>query len=176
MLAAIFLASQWHFLANKHAVLVGCSAFWPVNCIFLHKKTRTRCTAEWPFCYWSLFCDFRRAWICLVERWVRSENRTHDLRGERRLLWRLSNRSPYKCARTSVVDIDNLDQDSSRGISHTIWTKLRMFRRLHWLILQYIHCMCIIFSLFNETRTQQWFVHHMQFSQFWFDFWRRSPP
>jgi hypothetical protein len=56
MLAAIFLASQWHFLANKHAVLAGCSAFWPVNCIFLHKKTRTRCTAEWPFCYWSLFC------------------------------------------------------------------------------------------------------------------------
>ncbi len=57
MLAAIFLASQWHFPANKHAVLAGCSAFWPVNCIFLHKKTRTRCTAEWPFCYWSLFCD-----------------------------------------------------------------------------------------------------------------------
>jgi hypothetical protein len=27
MLAAIFLASQWHFLANKHAVLAGCSAF-----------------------------------------------------------------------------------------------------------------------------------------------------
>jgi hypothetical protein len=51
MLAAIFLASQWHFLANKRAVLAGCSAFWPVNCIFLHKKTRTRCTAEWPFCY-----------------------------------------------------------------------------------------------------------------------------
>jgi hypothetical protein len=49
MLAAIFLASQWHFLANKHAVLTGCSAFWPVNCIFLHKKTRTRCTAEWLF-------------------------------------------------------------------------------------------------------------------------------
>jgi hypothetical protein len=23
---------------NKHAVLVGCSTFWPVNCIFLHKK------------------------------------------------------------------------------------------------------------------------------------------
>jgi hypothetical protein len=23
MLAAIFLASQWHFLANKHAVLVA---------------------------------------------------------------------------------------------------------------------------------------------------------
>jgi hypothetical protein len=22
----------------------------------LHKKTRTRCTADWPFCYWSLFC------------------------------------------------------------------------------------------------------------------------
>jgi hypothetical protein len=38
MLAAIFLASQRHFLANKHAVLAGCSAFWPVNCIFLHKK------------------------------------------------------------------------------------------------------------------------------------------
>jgi hypothetical protein len=38
MLAAIFLASQLHFLANKHAVLAGCSAFWPVNCIFLHKK------------------------------------------------------------------------------------------------------------------------------------------
>jgi hypothetical protein len=38
MLAAIFLASQWHFLANKHAVLADCSAFWPVNCIFLHKK------------------------------------------------------------------------------------------------------------------------------------------
>jgi hypothetical protein len=56
MLAAIFLASQWHFLANKHAVLAGCSAFWPVNCIFLHKNTRTLCTAEWPFCYWSLFC------------------------------------------------------------------------------------------------------------------------
>jgi hypothetical protein len=57
MLAAIFLASQWHFLANKHAVLAGCSAFWPVNCIFLHIKMRARCTAEWPFCYWSLFCD-----------------------------------------------------------------------------------------------------------------------
>jgi hypothetical protein len=28
--------------------------------------------------------------------WVRSENRTHDLRGERRLLSRLSHRSPYK--------------------------------------------------------------------------------
>jgi hypothetical protein len=56
MLAAIFLASQWHFLTNKHAVLAGCSTFWPVNCIFLHKKTRTRCTTEWPFCYWSLFC------------------------------------------------------------------------------------------------------------------------
>jgi hypothetical protein len=56
MLTAIFLASQWHFLANKHAVLAGCSAVWPVNCIFLHKKTRTRCTAEWAFCYWSLFC------------------------------------------------------------------------------------------------------------------------
>ena len=38
VLAAIFLASQWHFLANKHAVLAGCSAFWPVNCIFLQKK------------------------------------------------------------------------------------------------------------------------------------------
>ena len=36
---------------DKHAVLAGCSAFWPVNCIFLHKKKRTRCTAEWPFCY-----------------------------------------------------------------------------------------------------------------------------
>ena len=59
MLAAIFLASQWHFLANKYAVLAGYSAFWPVNCIFLHKKTRTRCTAEWPFCYWSLFCGTR---------------------------------------------------------------------------------------------------------------------
>ena len=33
MLSAITLASQWHFLANKHAVLAGCSAFWPVNCI-----------------------------------------------------------------------------------------------------------------------------------------------
>jgi hypothetical protein len=63
-LAAIFLASQWHFLTNKHAVLAGwlarwlagCSAFWPVNCIYFHKKTRTRCPAEWPFCYWSLFC------------------------------------------------------------------------------------------------------------------------
>jgi hypothetical protein len=54
--SAILLASQWHFLANKHAVLAGCSAFWPVNCIFLHKKTRTRCTAELPFCYRSLFC------------------------------------------------------------------------------------------------------------------------
>ena len=42
MLAAIILASQWHFLANKYAVLAGCSAFWPVNCIFLHKKPRTR--------------------------------------------------------------------------------------------------------------------------------------
>jgi hypothetical protein len=61
MLAAIFLASEWHFLDNKHAVLAGCSAFWPVNCIFLHKKTRTRCTAEWPFCYWSLFCASFRA-------------------------------------------------------------------------------------------------------------------
>jgi hypothetical protein len=61
MLAAIFLASQWHFLANKHAVLAGCSAFWPVNCIFLHKKTRTRCTAEWLFCYWSLFCGVQYA-------------------------------------------------------------------------------------------------------------------
>jgi hypothetical protein len=39
MLAAIFLASQLHFLTNKHAVLAGCSAFWPVNCIFLHKKS-----------------------------------------------------------------------------------------------------------------------------------------
>jgi hypothetical protein len=29
MFAAIFLASQWHFLANKHAVLAGCSDFWP---------------------------------------------------------------------------------------------------------------------------------------------------
>ena len=27
MLAAIFLASRLHFLANKHAVLAGCSAF-----------------------------------------------------------------------------------------------------------------------------------------------------
>jgi hypothetical protein len=62
MLAAIFLASQWHFLANKHAVLAGCSAFWPVNCIFLHKKTRTRCTAEWPFCYWSLLCAYKFEW------------------------------------------------------------------------------------------------------------------
>jgi hypothetical protein len=58
MLTAIFLASQWHFLANKHAVLAGCSAFWPVNCIFLHKKTRTCCTAEWPFCYCSLLCVY----------------------------------------------------------------------------------------------------------------------
>jgi hypothetical protein len=38
MLAAIFLASQLHFLANKHAVLAGYFAFWPVNCIYLHKK------------------------------------------------------------------------------------------------------------------------------------------
>ena len=38
MLAAIFLASQWHFLAIKYAVLAGCSAFWPVNCIFCIKK------------------------------------------------------------------------------------------------------------------------------------------
>ena len=50
MLSAITLASQWHFLANKHAVLAGCSAFWPVNCIFLHKNARTRCTPEWDFC------------------------------------------------------------------------------------------------------------------------------
>ena len=50
MLSAISLASQWHFLANKHAALAGCSAFWPVNCTFLHKNTRTRCTAEWDFC------------------------------------------------------------------------------------------------------------------------------
>jgi hypothetical protein len=28
---AIFLASLLHFLANKHAVLAGCSAFWPAN-------------------------------------------------------------------------------------------------------------------------------------------------
>jgi hypothetical protein len=52
MLATIFLGSQWHFRSNKHAVLAGCSAFCPVNCIFLHKKTRTCCTAEWPLCYW----------------------------------------------------------------------------------------------------------------------------
>jgi hypothetical protein len=48
MLAAVFLASQWHFLANKHAVLAGCSAFWPVNCIFLHKKTRRRAPLSGP--------------------------------------------------------------------------------------------------------------------------------
>jgi hypothetical protein len=28
--------------------------------------------------------------------WVRSENRTHDLRDERRLFWRLRHRSPWK--------------------------------------------------------------------------------
>jgi hypothetical protein len=72
MLAAIFLASEWHFLSNKHAVLAGCSAFWPVNCIFLHKKPRTRCTAEWPFCYWSLFCGrgFCWLWLRLVLRYI----------------------------------------------------------------------------------------------------------
>jgi hypothetical protein len=37
-LATIFLASQYNFMVDKHSVLAGCSAFWPVNCIFLHKK------------------------------------------------------------------------------------------------------------------------------------------
>jgi hypothetical protein len=35
-------------------------------------------------------------WLTLFT-WVHSENRTHDLRGERRLLWRLSHRSPKGC-------------------------------------------------------------------------------
>ena len=70
MLAAIFPASQWHFLANKHAVLAGCSAFWPVYCIFLHKKTRTHCTAERPFCSWSLFCGFLEKRTLTGGRWL----------------------------------------------------------------------------------------------------------
>ena len=40
MLSAITLASQWHFLANKHAVLAGCSAFWPGHVA----------PPEWDFC------------------------------------------------------------------------------------------------------------------------------
>jgi hypothetical protein len=66
MLAAIFLASQWQCLANKHTLLAGCSAFWPVNCIFLHTQTRTRFTAVWPFCYWSLFCGKGSSSILLL--------------------------------------------------------------------------------------------------------------
>jgi hypothetical protein len=66
MLAAIFLASQWHCLANKHTLLAGCSAFWPVNCTFLHTQTRTRFTAVWPFCYWSLFCGKGSSSILLL--------------------------------------------------------------------------------------------------------------
>jgi hypothetical protein len=62
-----FWGKIWHrgnFRPNVVIYETGCgnfpwknlvTLFWPVNCIFLHKKTRTRCTA---FCYWSLFCGF----------------------------------------------------------------------------------------------------------------------
>jgi hypothetical protein len=71
MLAAIFLASRWHFLANKHAVLAGCSAFWPVNCIFLHKKNADT-LHRWValllliFILWLRFC--KEDWVWL-NRW-----------------------------------------------------------------------------------------------------------
>jgi uncharacterized RDD family membrane protein YckC len=35
---AVMKMSMTYFLANKHTVLAGCSAFWPLNCIFWHKK------------------------------------------------------------------------------------------------------------------------------------------
>jgi hypothetical protein len=38
MCTAIALASQLHFLANKHAVLVGCSAHYASKRHILHKK------------------------------------------------------------------------------------------------------------------------------------------
>jgi hypothetical protein len=38
IIMSLIVASQWHFLINKHAVLAGCSAFWTVNCIFCIKK------------------------------------------------------------------------------------------------------------------------------------------
>jgi hypothetical protein len=34
------LASRLHILAKKRAVLARGPAFWPVNCILLHKKWR----------------------------------------------------------------------------------------------------------------------------------------
>jgi hypothetical protein len=74
MLAAIFLASQWHFLANKHAVLAGCSAFWPK----LHKKrghvaplSGPSVTDLYSVVELKIYTAFRAKSLCIQHTWRR---------------------------------------------------------------------------------------------------------
>ena len=49
--------NQLHVFINKHALLAGCSGFWPVNCTNLHKKWGHIARLSGPSVYSiSLFC------------------------------------------------------------------------------------------------------------------------
>ena len=44
--------------ANKHAVLAGCSAFWPDTAYFLHKKGRHVAPLSGPSVYFLILCTY----------------------------------------------------------------------------------------------------------------------
>ena len=60
-------------------------------------------------------------WLTLFT-WVRSENPTHELRGERRLLWRLPHRSPISSHETDFFNLLAIFSISS--LAHFFFTVL----------------------------------------------------